>query len=252
MPRLDGEMASFNIGRGGFAFTGTRFDKLGASEYTLVTIVLDVSTSVGPFRQQLIDMVKMAIDACKKSPRSDNIMVRVIIFSDRFPKGVDEIHGFKPLSEIDQSVYATYDAIRTGGWTPLIDGCYSAVGATNTYATELRKNDFGSNGIFFDITDGDENASTTTMAMLKKELQNATNSETLESLISILIGINSDEYDAKLEEFQREAGITYYKKAGEATPRNLAKLAQFVSKSVSSQSQALGTGGPSQNIAAVI
>ncbi len=251
MGRLDGDMTSFNIGRGGFAFTGARFEKLAgtATDFTLVTIAVDVSTSVGPFKDDLINMLKTAVGACKKNPRSENILVRVILFSGRFDKGVSEIHGFKPLADINVD---DYNSIKTGGNTPLIDACYSAIGATNTYAAELRKNDFGANAIFFDITDGAENMSVATMEMLKKETKKALQSETLESLISILIGVNSDEYDDVLQQFQTDAGLTHYKKAGEATPRNLAKLAEFVSQSVSSQSQALGTGGPSQHIAATI
>ncbi|MDP3645962.1 MAG: hypothetical protein Q8R25_02645 [bacterium] len=252
MPRLDqtnDEMQNFNIGKGGFAFTGARFDKLGASNYTLATAAVDVSGSTGPFRQQLVDMLKMTLDACKKNPRSDNIMFRVIIISDRFPKGVEEVHGFKPLVDIDPTVY---DSIRTGGWTPLVDGCYSGVGATNAYAKELKARDYDSNGIVFMITDGAENRSTATMSMLKKELEDAVTSETLESLISILIGINASEYRDELTLFQNEAGITHYKDAGDATPRNLAKLAAFVSQSVSSTALAAGTGGPSQQIAATI
>ena len=196
MGRLDGDMTSFNIGRGGFAFTGARFDKLAATatDFTLVTIAVDVSTSVGPFKNDLINMLKTSVDACKKNPRSENILVRVILFSARFDKGVSEIHGFKPLADINLD---DYNSIKTGGWTPLIDACYSAVGATNKYAEEMRKQDFGSNAIFFDITDGDENASVATMEMLKNECKKALQSEALESLISILIGVNSDQYDAQ-------------------------------------------------------
>lgn len=253
MPRLDNQddndMQSFNIGRGGFAFTGARFETLGASDYTLVSIGVDVSGSVTPYRQEVIDMLKMAVDACKKNPRSDNMLIRVFLISARFPKGVEEIHGFKSLSEINVS---TYDSIQTGGMTPLTDGCYSGVGGILAYAKELKAKDFGSNGIAFFITDGGETGSTATMAMLKKELKDAIGSETLESLISILIGINTGQYDAVLETFQKEAGIDHYKKAGEATPGNLAKLAAFLSRSISSQAQAQGTGGPSQNIAPTI
>ena len=46
--------------------------------------------------------------------------------------------------------------------------------------------------------------------------------------------------------------MTKFIDAGAANERSLAKLADFVSQSISSQSQSLGTGGPSQNISAVI
>ena len=54
-----------------------------------------------------------------------------------------------------------------------------------------------------------------------------------------------------LDGFATEAGMKYLS-AGDATNGKLAKLAEFVSQSVSSQSQSLGTGGPSQTIAATI
>jgi uncharacterized protein YegL len=242
-------MEQHALGRGGFGFTGTRFDRLGATEYTLVTIAVDLSGSVDGFETQLRDMLITAVDACKKSPRSDNILVRVIMFSTRFPKSVEEIHGFKPLADIDTTKYPTLDPY---GGTPLAEATYSALGATNTYAEQLADQEFGVNAIVFVITDGGENASTATMKMVKDEQRKAIASEKLESIISILIGINAQVFEKELEKFQKQAGMTQYIDAGSATPQNLAKLAAFVSRSVSSQSQALGTGGPSQNIAATI
>lgn len=43
-----------------------------------------------------------------------------------------------------------------------------------------------------------------------------------------------------------DAGFTQYVEVDNATDAKLAKLADFVSRSVSSQSQALGSGGPSK------
>jgi len=49
-----------------------------------------------------------------------------------------------------------------------------------------------------------------------------------------------------LEQFKNEAGIDQFVSIGEATPAKLAKLADFISRSISSTSQALGTGNASQ------
>jgi len=68
----------------------------------------------------------------------------------------------------------------------------------------------------------------------------------IESLIVVLVGINAQTFNAKLAVFQQDAGLTQFVDAGDATAQRLAKLAQFVSKSISSQSQALGSGAPSQ------
>ncbi len=103
----------------------------------------------------------------------------------------------------------------------------------------------------FVITDGDDNASTATMTMIKTEMARAAKSEEIESLIGILIGINVATFKDKLEAFEKATGMKYMD-AGDATKGKLAKLAEFVSQSVSSQSQSLGTGGPSQTIAPVI
>ena|SRR3989344_1024847 len=250
MPRLntDTEQVTHKIGSG-FSFKGARIDHLGATEYTLVTIAVDETGSVVAFKDELRKMLVMAVEACKKSPRSDNILIRVIKFSSKYAKGVDEIHGFKPLSEIDT---AAYPAFNPGGMTPLCDAAFSIIGAMNVYGKQLLDQEFGANGIGFLITDGDNNNSTATEAMVKAEAKKSVSGETLESLITVLIGINVAEFKKTLEDFQRNTGITQFIDAGDASPRKLAKIADFVSSSVSSTSLALGTGGPSQNISPTI
>lgn len=248
MPRLDDSMQSHKIG-GSFTFSGARIDRLGATEYTLVSIAVDETGSVQGFSDQLREMLVAAVESCRKSPRSDNLLVRVITFGTQYKNGVNEIHGFKPLGEIDT---ANYPTIKPGGSTPLYDACYSAIGSQNAYGKKLLDQDFSCNGIAFIITDGGENASVATAQMVADEAKKSVSGEILESMISVLIGINGTSYSSWLSKFQQEAGLTQYIDAGDATPRKLAKLAAFVSKSVSSQSQALGTGGPSQNISATI
>lgn len=251
MPRLTStdDQQQHRIGGGSFTFSAVRVDKLGATEYTLVTIAVDETGSVDKFEKELRDMLVAAVESCKKSPRSDNLLVRVITFGSQHKNGVNEIHGFKPLADIDTSQYPD---IRPGGMTPLCDACYSALGAMNKFAQDLVDNDYGVNAIAFIITDGGENASTATMRMVREEAKKAITGEVLESLVSVLIGVNAAQYRQVLTTFQQEADLTQYIDAGEATKGKLAKLAQFVSQSVSSQSQALGTGGPSQNIALTI
>lgn len=251
MPKLN-QMTSIEvqkIGGSNFTFSGARIDELGATEYTLVTIAVDETGSVFGFDGELRDMLVTSVNSCKKSPRSDNLLVRAITFSSQYQNGVNEIHGFKPLADIDVN---DYPEIRPGGITPLNDAVFSSLGATNTYAKGLLDNDFGVNAIVFVITDGGENASVATMRMVKEEAERAVRGEVLESLVSVLIGINAADYNTELSQFQNEAGLTGYIDAGTVTKGKLAKIAGFVSQSVSSQSQALGTGGPSQQISATI
>lgn len=242
MPRLDGDMENYSIGKGGFAFTGARMDKLEATDYTLVTIAVDKTGSVSSFVSDLEKMERTAIAACKKSPRSDNIMIRLIRFS---ASDIEEVFGFKPLNDIDETMISP---IRAYGGTPLYDTAYAVPAATIEYGKQLRANDYGVNGIAFIITDGDDNTSKFTPDMVKKEHEKAITGEELESYISILVGVNAQQYRPYLERFAVEGGFTQYVDVEDATSQKLAKLAAFISKSVSSQSQAMGTGGPSQNI----
>jgi hypothetical protein len=235
-------------GASGFRFSGTRLDKLGATEYTLVTIAVDKTGSVKPFKELLLKCLKTAVKSCKKSPRSNNLLVRVIYFSSSLAGGFVEIHGFKPLSEINEDDYPDLDPF---GGTPLYDAVFSAVGATNAYAKQLVDQEFLVNAIVTILSDGDDNGSNATIKMVGEEIQRGTQKEIIESLIGILVGVNLIDCQQRLEEFAKGAGLQFID-AGEATESKLAKVAQFVSNSISSQSQSLGTGGPSQNIAASI
>jgi hypothetical protein len=252
---MENNMNDFTLGSG-FQFSGATIENLAASEYTLVTIALDETGSIMGHEPEILDMLKAAVGACFSSPYSNNLLIRVIRFGSQYARqngnGVDEVHGFKPLSEIDLSGYHT---LKGGGNTPLYDAVYSAVGAMNVYAQNLVDLDFAVNGITFVITDGGENASTGAgVNDVRKELALSVTGEIMESHLSILIGIDTGNSEVKqnLANFQRDAGMSQFVWAGEVTKGKLAKLAEFVSQSISSTSQALGTGGPSQKISATI
>ncbi len=252
MPRLitDDAMETQSIaGMQAFQFSGKRIEHLGATEYTLATMVVDVTGSTAPFADQLRKSMITAIESCQKSPRANNLLLRVVLFSSSLkPSGVEEVHGFKPLAEINVNDYPQFNPY---GSTNLYDAAFSAVGATNTYAKTLMDQDFLVNGIVFLITDGDDNVSRCTIPMLQQEMKRGASAEIIESLIVVLVGINANEFKGKLENLASDTGMQYLD-AGDATPGKMAKLAAFVSQSVSSQSQSLGTGGASQNIAATI
>lgn len=244
MPKLlneDTEIVKIS-GGGSFQFSAVRPENLGATEYTLVTIVTDVTGSVAPFSKSLLEMIKFIVEACKKSPRSENLLLRVVTFN--YYDNIKEIHGFKLLNTIDPNDYVLP---RCVGMTALYDASYDAISATLTYSKSLIDLDFNCNGCIYIITDGVENNSKySTRNMIKNKLLDATKSEVIESLITVLIGIDASSCKRELEEFQKESDLTQFIDVGDATPQNLAKLAGFVSKSISSTSQALGTGAASQ------
>lgn len=230
---------------GTFQFSAQRISDLGATEYTLATVVVDVSGSTQSFRTEMLECLKKVIESCKYSPRSDNLMFRLV----RFSNTVEEVHGFKLLENCNTDDYNDVLSVP-GGMTALCDAGCNGVEATAVYGKDLLKQDFSVNGIVVVITDGCENASTNTVNGLKKQLKDAVADENLESLVSILVGVNILDASVKqtLETFHKEAGFTQYIDVGEASAKKLAKLADFVSKSISSQSQSLGSGGPSKQL----
>jgi uncharacterized protein YegL len=250
MPRLiatDDDQVINIPGPGNFQFSAVRIENLGATEYTLVTIICDISGSVSPFANELLRCVKTVVEACQKSPRAENLLLRILLFNSK----TYEVHGFKELSKISVDDYEDLDPKSL---TALCDASYDAVSATVEYSKRLIDMDFDCNGAIYIITDGQDNQSKTTPNMIADKLERAIKEEEIESLISILVGINDPNYPDEnvkraLQEFYVEAGLTEFVDAGDATPQRLAKLANWVSQSISSQSQALGSGAPSQPLA---
>jgi hypothetical protein len=251
MPRLmatDEDQVISIPGPGNFQFSGQRIETLGASEYTLATMVCDVSGSVDPFKDHLLNAVKMVVGACRKSPRANNLLLRFLVFNEV----VTEIHGFKELNMIDENAYK--DLIPSG-MTALYDASFNAVGATVEMAKQLIDQDFFNvNGCNYIITDGMDNRSKVSPSDIYRVVESAKSGEKIESIINVLVALkdpsvrwNNEIIDA-LDRFQKEAAIDQFVDIGDATPQKLAKLANFVSQSISSQSQALGTGAASQQL----
>lgn len=71
MPKLlnVNTMQTVTLGAGNFQFSGIRPENLGATEYTLVTIVVDTTSSAFDFKDDLLNAVKAAIATCRQTRR---------------------------------------------------------------------------------------------------------------------------------------------------------------------------------------
>jgi uncharacterized protein YegL len=169
-------------------------------------------------------------------------LLRLIAFDD----SLKELHGFKLLENCHLADYG--GTLRSGAATALYDATENAVASTTNYAQKLAAGDFSANAILFVITDGMDNVSKTSARQVKAAFAEAIRREALESLVSVLIGVNVNDPQVSqyLKKFQVEAGFTQYVELDNGDAKTLARLAQFVSQSISAQSQALGTGGASQ------
>ena len=228
----------------GYRFSSQAATKFTASEYTLVSVACDKSGSVQLFAQQLAQAIKLSLGACKKSPRVENLMARATTFNSK----LEEFHGFEFLKGLDLDKYDDLVAHPYGA-TLLRDAIYESVEVLEAEGERLNKLDIMTNAILFIITDGDDNGSNHEAAAVKARIAQArANENSLESLNIVLIGItgSSSGLTAYLRDLKSEVGIDQYVDIGSATEGSLAKLADFVSRSISSTSQALGSGGASK------
>jgi uncharacterized protein YegL len=246
------QMESMAIGGTTFGFSGVGVDDLGATEYTIVTIAVDTSPSVRGFRAEIEACLKEIVEACRQSPRADNLLLRIIFFDS----SLRELHGFKELAFCNPGDYSGSVQI-VGVSTKLFDASFDAVGSVDTYGRKLVADDFLANGIVFVITDGLDNDSSLSgvavgeAADKARGLAGGPDAEMgLESLNTVLIGVNiTQSYIAdELARYKDEGRFDQYVELDNAKKGTLAKLAAFVSQSISSQSQALGTGGGSRVI----
>ncbi len=234
-------------GPGTFQFSAVRIEDLGATEYTLATIVCDISGSVIRFADELMKCIKSIVLACQKSPRAENLLLRLLLFNDN----LYEVHGFINLADIDVN---SYDPLSPDSMTALYDASYDAICATLEYSKRLVDQDFDCNGAVYIITDGMDNRSSMTPKAIKDKIETAMVKEEIESIVTILVALSEPnqsmgaEVKRSLDKFKNDAALTQFVDIGDATEGKLAKLANFVSESVSSQSQALGTGAPSQTL----
>lgn len=238
-------LEDFNLQTSNYGFSGVGLDDLGASEYTLVTIAVDESGSVQDFKDEMEQALASVVEACRKSPRANNLMLRLVGFGTTFR----EINGFKELQNCNPDDYK--GIINISGMTALHDACVNAIEAADVYGTQLVQNDFECNGLLVVITDGCNNHSTNTETQVKEALEKIKLTEHIDGgLLSILIGVNINNQEVKkeLSAFERNVGFMQYVELSDANPSTLAKVANFVSRSVSSQSQSLATNGPSKAV----
>ena len=142
MPKLNAEnMETKALPTGSFGYSAAKLEDLGASEYTLVTLVVDESGSVYHYQPDMEKCIKEVINACRLSPRADNLMIRLVCFNDE----MREVHGFKLLEQCNPEDYK--NILAPGGTTALYDVAENAISASADYGKSLTDNDFDVNGI---------------------------------------------------------------------------------------------------------
>lgn len=251
MPFNETDMEDFSLGTSSFGYSGVSLDSLDdvGTRFTLVHAVADVSPSTRAFLMDIEACLAAAAGACKMSPERDTFMLRVTKFSSQMA----EVHGFKPLGQVEPGDYAGSLGNKPGhrslgALTALYDASVNAVESIRAESTRLAQADFDVNACLIVITDGDDNHSSLSAGDVRREIERLQKEEACESILPILVGVNimDPSISRFLKGFKDQGGFAQYVELGSADKQTLAKLANFIAKSASAQSQSLGTGGPSK------
>lgn len=242
MPKLMGQSDTVvNKTVSNFGFSSLPPDALGSDEQTLVVVALDRSGSIYGFKDELVRAYQEITRACRKNPRVESLLMRATSFAS----GLTEEHGFIGVNSIDE---ASFD-LHVGGATALNDAALDAIETIETYGKQLTGLDYMANGLVVVVTDGGENSSKIgTETKIKNAIGRIRKDESLESLKTILIGLGSDADRAYYEDYAKRCGFDQCEHIKDTDSNGIAKMGDFISRSISSTSQALGSGGPSKNL----
>jgi len=240
---LSAGLQSYMIPGNNYGYTGVDLTGVGLQSFenTIAVGLVDESGSTTAFKFELENCIKEIIRSLRDSDYADKLLYAHYHFDTNFR----EVHGFKELVTINPD---DYDGCwQGGGMTTLYDSETRVIQYIDDYSEKMRKERYLCNGILYVLTDGCDYGSSLTESAVTNALQNIVQNEGLESFMSILIGINDDNRVQNiLEKHSQKCGFSQYIKAGNADRKTLSKIAGFITRSISSQSQALGSGGPSQ------
>ena len=276
-----------NFGGGTFQFSGANLDELdeiGVSQYSLFGLGVDVSGSTSRFQKPMERAGNIILKASKLNQRADNMMLRSVAFSQNSFEVPTSKPGFQLLHDLCPGDFDPKDAddlptVFNGEFKPI--GSTALIEAGVNLADSLRvygglmvdDNDYEVNGGLFLMTDGANNSGKYPASdgsdnhHLKEAFDRIRAEEKIESFAPYLIavGCTNPTYRAALEKLASDCEFTPVphhdeakRKAGETLPfldvtdvstSGLARLAQWISESLSETSKALGSGGPSKPIA---
>lgn len=274
------------FGGGTFQFSGVNLDELdeiGVSQYSLFGLAFDVSGSTWNYQSDMERAANTILKASKLNERADNMMIRTVGFSEQsfeIPKskpGFQLLHDLAP-GDFDPKDPDNLPTVFTGelapqGATALIDAGVDLSDSLRIYGGQMvDDNDYLVNGGLFLMTDGLNNAGKFNASdgsdnhYLLEAFQKIREEEKLESFAPYLIavGVSEAHKRAALEKLAEDCKFTPVphpdkdkRDKGETVPfvdvtdvstAGLARLAQWVSESLSETSKALGSGGPSKPI----
>jgi hypothetical protein len=209
---------------------GTALENITASDVTLVTVLIDASSSIAhaKLEQAVRDGQNALIDAFAGSKEKDSILLALWTFNDS-PKVV---HSYVPVGDATRLDAKNY---RGSGTTTLYDTWCSALAANVAYAEKLRDSGTPVRSVVVVITDGADCGSKRRPADCERLSRDLLASETF---VLAFVGVGQD---ADFRKVARAMGVPdgCIEVQTDATPSSLRQVFQMVSRSAIRASQGL-------------
>ena len=145
---------------------GVDIDDIDSEEVTLVTVIIDASSSMYPYASDVLAQYKdQFLDPLRGAKNADSILVSVWVFSDDGGDKVRLVHGYVPVPDCKDLTSADYNP---SGMTPLRDAVMKGVIGLVTYGQTLRDNGTRTKSIVLVLSDGAENCSRVSGVKVKR------------------------------------------------------------------------------------
>jgi len=216
---------------------GKAMEEIEATDVTLVTVLLDASSSIGcrKLENAVRDGYNLLVHTFASSRQQESIMMALWTFNDQ-PKVV---HSYLPVNEAAKLDPTNY---RSGGATSLYDTWCDALAANVAYAQQLRDSGTPCRSVVVVITDGEDVSSRRRVgdcARLSRDLLAS------EQFVLAFVGVGSD---VNFQTVARNMGIPdgCITVQANATAQTLHHVFQMVSQSAIRLSRAwVSPGGSS-------
>jgi len=191
--------------------------------------VVDVSGSVSSYASHLNTAFNDFVERMQKSHVANQLFVSIVEFNNN----VNVKSGFQPIANIPKMDFSK----SIQGSTALYDAVGTSLKSAIDYRDNLENSGVNVKTLLFIITDGDDNASSTSPSKVKDQIKDLLREErNYFSFTSILFGVGDE---ADFTKAKDDMGIEHLAKIGNSGD-DIRKMINFISASISSVSSGGG------------
>ncbi|MBO0781847.1 MAG: hypothetical protein J2P37_23765 [Ktedonobacteraceae bacterium] len=210
---------------------GVSSDALSSDRAQLIVTLLDMTSSMRPFRQDVIDAYNTMIDTLKSSRQADQMLLSAWTFNT----APYLLHGYTPMEfvpSLNKTSYKPDDA--TALYDAILHGLIGAV----AYGQDLRNQGVRTKITYIVFTDGEDNVSRSTARQVHLVV---TDLLAQEIYTFVLVGFGEE---GLAQDIARQIGFTNTLQAN-ADAASIKQALNIVSRSLIRNSQTMHTSGAS-------